>query len=83
MKVVAFNGSPRRNGNTELLLRKVLEPIAEAGIETELIQVGGTDVRVDEWGIDVCVTTPNKCLEAVPGIGFISVSPRAWRLSTQ
>jgi alanine-glyoxylate transaminase/serine-glyoxylate transaminase/serine-pyruvate transaminase len=42
--------------------------------------LGGVDVRVDEWGIDVCVTTPNKCLEAVPGIGFISVSPRAWKL---
>ncbi len=42
--------------------------------------LGGSDVRVDEWGIDVCVTTPNKCLEAVPGIGFISVSPHAWDL---
>lgn len=42
--------------------------------------LGGVDVRVDEWGIDVCVTTPNKCLEALPGIGFISVSPRAWAL---
>jgi alanine-glyoxylate transaminase/serine-glyoxylate transaminase/serine-pyruvate transaminase len=42
--------------------------------------LGGADVRVDEWGIDICVTTPNKCLEAVPGIGFISVSPRAWQL---
>ncbi len=40
--------------------------------------LGGTDLRADEWGIDVCVTTPNKCLEAVPGIGFISVSPNAW-----
>ncbi|NLV42221.1 MAG: flavodoxin family protein [Candidatus Hydrogenedentes bacterium] len=45
MKVVAFNGSPRKGGNTELLLRKVLEPIAAAGIETELIQVGGKEVR--------------------------------------
>jgi len=44
MKVVAFNGSPRKGGNTELLLRKVLEPIAAAGIETELVQVGGKDV---------------------------------------
>ncbi len=41
--------------------------------------LGGTDVRVDEWGIDICVTTPNKCLESVPGIGFISVSPHAWQ----
>ena len=45
MKVVAFNGSPRKGGNTELLLRKVLEPIEKAGIETELVQVGGKEVR--------------------------------------
>jgi alanine-glyoxylate transaminase/serine-glyoxylate transaminase/serine-pyruvate transaminase len=42
--------------------------------------LGGVDIRVDEWGIDVCVATPNKCLEALPGIGFISVSPRAWQM---
>lgn len=41
MKAVAFNGSPRKGGNTEFLLNKVLEPIREAGIETELVQVGG------------------------------------------
>ena len=34
MKAIAFNGSPRRNGNTAYLLKRVLEPIAEAGIET-------------------------------------------------
>jgi multimeric flavodoxin WrbA len=45
MKAVAFNGSPRKGGNTEYLLRKVLEPIAEAGIETELVQIGGKPLR--------------------------------------
>lgn len=45
MKVIAINGSPRKGGNTEFLLRKALEPIAEAGIETELIQIGGKQVR--------------------------------------
>ena len=45
MKVVAINGSPRKGGNTEFLLRKALEPIAAAGIETELIQIGGQLVR--------------------------------------
>ncbi len=45
MKAIAFNGSPRRGGNTEYLLRKVLEPIAEAGIDTELVQVGGRPLR--------------------------------------
>lgn len=41
MKVVAFNGSPSSEGNTAMLLRKVLSPIARAGIDTELVQVGG------------------------------------------
>lgn len=45
MKAVAFNGSPRVGGNTEIMLKKVLEPLAEAGIETELIQIGGQEIR--------------------------------------
>jgi alanine-glyoxylate transaminase / serine-glyoxylate transaminase / serine-pyruvate transaminase len=40
--------------------------------------LGGMEVRTDDWGLDVCVTGPNKCMEAVPGIGFVSVSARAW-----
>ena len=45
MKAMAVNGSPRQGGNTEILLKRVLEPIREAGIETELIQIGGRPVR--------------------------------------
>ena len=46
MKAIAFNGSPRKGGNTEFLLKKVLEPIRETGIETDLIQIGGKQVRL-------------------------------------
>ncbi|MBW8016959.1 MAG: flavodoxin family protein [Planctomycetes bacterium] len=45
MKVVAINGSPRKGGNTEIMIRKVFEPLEKAGIETELIQVGGKSIR--------------------------------------
>jgi multimeric flavodoxin WrbA len=45
MKALAINGSPRKGGNTEILLRKVLEPIAAAGHATEYVQVGGTRIR--------------------------------------
>jgi len=41
MKVVAFNGSPREDGNTSILLNCVLKEISAEGIETELVQVGG------------------------------------------
>jgi alanine-glyoxylate transaminase/serine-glyoxylate transaminase/serine-pyruvate transaminase len=55
----------------------------EAGkviIVDTVASMGGVEVAVDDWGIDVCVTAANKCLEALPGIGFISISPRAWEL---
>lgn len=45
MKVVAFNGSPRAGGNTEILLREVLAVVAAEGIDTELVQVGGNLIR--------------------------------------
>jgi multimeric flavodoxin WrbA len=45
MKAVAINGSPRKGGNTEALLQKVLDPLQVAGWETELIQVGGKNIR--------------------------------------
>jgi len=45
MKAVAINGSPRKGGNTEILLKKALAPLAAAGWETEFIQLGGRPVR--------------------------------------
>lgn len=45
MKVVAFNGSPRKDGNTSILLRHVLDEIETAGIETEQVQLGGKKIR--------------------------------------
>lgn len=44
MKVVAFNGSPRREGNTAQAIKIVLEELAREGIETEVVQLGGTKV---------------------------------------
>ena len=45
MKVVAFCGSARKNGNTVLLLETVLEALAKAGIETELVQMAGKEIH--------------------------------------
>jgi multimeric flavodoxin WrbA len=41
MKVVAFNGSPRADGNTAILIKRVLKELEAEGIETEYIQLGG------------------------------------------
>jgi multimeric flavodoxin WrbA len=45
MKVVAFNGSPRKNGNTAQLINQVFDELKKEGIETELYQLGGKPVR--------------------------------------
>ncbi len=45
MKVIAFNGSPRSGGNTELMLKRILAAVEAEGIETELVKVGGERIR--------------------------------------
>jgi len=41
MKVTAFNGSARKDGNTAILIRCALEELAKEGIQTELVQLAG------------------------------------------
>lgn len=41
MKVVAFNGSARKDGNTSLLVNYVFDELRMEGIETELYQLAG------------------------------------------
>jgi multimeric flavodoxin WrbA len=45
MKVVAFNGSPRKNGNTSILIETVFNELKNKGIETELIHVGKKQIQ--------------------------------------
>ncbi len=59
MKVVAFNGSARRDGNTALLVGQVFEELEKEGIETELAQLAGTQIR----GCIACY----KCIEKKNG----------------
>ena len=45
MKVIAFNGSPRKNGNTAFLIDLVLQELQKEGIETELVLLGAKMYR--------------------------------------
>ena len=45
MKAVGVVGSPRKNGNTEILTEHTLKAIAEEGLETELIRLAGLNIR--------------------------------------
>ena len=45
MKVVAFNGSARKGGNTAMLIDMVFEELKKEGIETELIELAGKSMH--------------------------------------
>lgn len=55
MKVVGFNGSARKGGNTALMIKRVFTELEAEGIETELIELSGKKMR----GCIACY----KCIE--------------------
>ncbi|MGA2265253.1 MAG: flavodoxin family protein [Phycisphaerae bacterium] len=56
MKVIAFNGSPRKDGNTFLLINHVFAALRNDGIDTEVYQLGGAPIH----GCRACY----RCFEA-------------------
>jgi multimeric flavodoxin WrbA len=85
VKVTAFNGSARPDGNTAAMIRHVFVPLEQAGIETELFQLGGRTIR----GCAACYTcyrekngrcvindVVNECVEKMAASdGIIIASP--------
>ena len=55
MKVVAFNGSARKDGNTAILIRHVFRELEKEEIDTELVQLSGSRIH----GCIACM----KCFE--------------------
>lgn len=45
MKVIAFNGSPKKEGNTYQAIKLVADELKEQGIETEIVHVGNKVIR--------------------------------------
>lgn len=61
-KIIAFNGSPRKNGNTFLMISSLFEELNKHDIDTELVQVGGNVFR-GCMACDKCYENKNyKCI---------------------
>jgi multimeric flavodoxin WrbA len=86
MKVIAFNGSARKDGNTAILASTVLKELKKAGIETGMVQLSGKKIRgciacgkCYENKDKRCVVTNdilNDCIEKmVAADGIILASP--------
>ena len=61
-------------------MKELVDVIHEPGalaIVDAVTSLGGHEVRMDDWGIDVCYSATQKCLGAPPGLAPISLSPAA------
>ena len=61
-------------------MKELVDVIHESGalaIVDAVTSLGGHEVRMDDWGIDVCYSATQKCLGAPPGVARISLSPAA------
>ena len=45
MKVIAFNGSARKGGNTEQMIHVLFDQLKQEGIDTELINLAGAEIK--------------------------------------
>lgn len=66
-------------------VRKIAEIVR--GYEDTIVVVdaitalGVMDLKTDAWGLDVVITGSQKALMLPPGLAFVSVSDKAWRLA--
>lgn len=75
------------HGETSTGLHQPLPEIGELCRRNDVLFVvdavatlGGMELPVDEWGIDVCYAGSQKCLSAPPGLAPITFSPKAFEV---
>jgi aspartate aminotransferase-like enzyme len=63
-------------------LEKIAQVVRASGdtllIVDGITSIGALPFQMDAWGIDVAITGSQKALMLPPGLGFVSLSPRAW-----
>ena len=63
MKVVAFNGSPRKRGNTYHAIQTVFQVLKKEGIKTELLQLGGSNIKPCKACFKCFENKNNRCVQ--------------------
>lgn len=60
MKVLAINGSPRRDGNTQLMIEECAKSLRKAGVEVEMVSLKDYAVKPCN-ACEVCYKKPWRC----------------------
>ena len=62
MKVIGFNGSPRKGANTATLVETVLKGAADKGAETRMVNLNDLNMKGCQ-GCGACKKEPGKCVQ--------------------
>jgi alanine-glyoxylate transaminase/serine-glyoxylate transaminase/serine-pyruvate transaminase len=78
-KVVAIVHAETSTGVLQPLeqISKIVHDAGSLFLVDCVTSLGGTDVRIDDWGIDAAYSGTQKCISAPPGLSPVSFSPRA------
>ena len=82
VKALAVVYNETSTGTTVRELREMGEIAKKYGalfIVDAISILGGDDLLVDKWNVDVCIAASQKCLAAPPGVAIISLSEDAWK----
>lgn len=63
-------------------LKEIAEVVRDSGklfLVDSISGAGAVETEVDEWGIDVLVSASQKGWGAPPGVGIVTMGPRAWK----
>jgi aspartate aminotransferase-like enzyme len=80
-KILAVVYNETSTGATIRCMEELSEVCSDKGIllMVDAISIlGGDELPVDRWNVDLCVTASQKCLMCPPGLSFVSVSSKAW-----
>ncbi|MDP9750265.1 pyridoxal-phosphate-dependent aminotransferase family protein [Thermoanaerobacter pentosaceus] len=62
-------------------IAKVANKYGVAIVVDAVSSLGGIPLEMDEWGIDAVITCSQKCLMSPPGLSFVALSERAWKMA--
>ncbi len=82
IKAVIITHSETSTGvlnNLEAIIRHVKAHGEALSIVDTVTSLGAYNVPVDAWGLDVVASGSQKGYMIPPGLGFVSVSPKAWQ----
>ena len=78
--LVTHNETSTGVTNDMKALAEIIRPTGALLMVDAVSSLGCVDLQTDNWGLDVVCTGSQKALMLPPGLGLMSVSPRAWEV---